>query len=86
VKSDQRIVRQMLPSGATYDGIYEVYYDEEGRPISRATQLSTLIAPTTKALAIGLSDMRRAFDRPILLEVNDKYERFVEISTTGDMT
>jgi len=86
VKSDQRIVRQILPSGATYDGIYEVYYDEERRPISRATQLSTLIAPTTKALAIGLSDMRRAFDRPILLEVNDKYERFVEISTTGDMT
>lgn len=86
MKSDQRIVRQILPSGATYDGIYEVYYDEERRPISRATQLSTLIAPTTKALAIGLSDMRRAFDRPILLEVNDKYERFVEISTTGDMT
>ena len=86
MKSDQRVVRQILPSGATYDGIYEVYYDEEGKAISRASQLSTLIAPTTKALAIALSDMRRAFDRPILLEVNDKYERFVEISTVGDMT
>jgi YD repeat-containing protein len=86
MKSDQRIVRQILPSGATYDGIYEVYYDEEGRPTSRATQLSTLLAPTTKALVIGLSDMRRAFDRPILLEVNDEQGRFVEISTQGDMT
>jgi hypothetical protein len=86
MKSDQRIVRQILPSGATYDGIYEVYYDEECRPTSRATQLSTLLAPTTKALVIGLSDMRRAFDRPILLEVNDEQGRFVEISTQGDMT
>lgn len=86
MKSDQRIVRQILPSGATYDGIYEVYYDEEGSPTSRALQLSTLLAPTTKGLAISLSDMRRAFDRPILLEVNDKNGRFMEISMEGDMT
>lgn len=86
MKSDQRIVRQILPSGATYDGIYEVYYDEDDQPISRASQLSTLIAPTTTGLRLGLSDMRRAFDRPVLLEVNDKHERFVEIPTAGDMT
>jgi len=86
VKSDQRIVRQILPSGATYDGIYEVYYDEEGKPISRASQLSTLLAPTTRSLVVALSDMRRAFDKSVLLEVNRKDERFMELPMEGDMT
>lgn len=83
MKSDQRIVRHILPSGATYEGIYEVYYDEEGKPTSRAEKLSTLLAPTTKSLAVALSDMRRAFDRPILLEVNDKHGRFLEMPMEG---
>lgn len=79
MKSNQRIVRQILPSGATYDGIYEVYYDEFGEPCSRASTLSTAIAPTSKSLAIVLGDMRAAFDKPILLEVNGNNGRFVEI-------
>lgn len=86
MKSDQRIVRQILPSGATYDGIYEVYYDDEGKPISRSEKLSTLLAPTTRGLAVALSDVRRAFDRPILLEMNDTQGRFLEIPMERNMT
>lgn len=77
MKSNHRIVRQFLPSGATYEGIYEVYYDDDG-PCSRTEILSTVLGPKTKDLAVILADMRSAFDKPVLIEVNEPGRRFVE--------
>lgn len=87
MRANHRIVRQILPSGATYDGVYEVYYNEDGTPCSRAQQLSTILAPDARSLAVVMSDLRKSFDLPILLEVNDSRGRFVEIpAEKGDLT
>ena len=77
MRSNHRIVRQFLPSGATYEGIYEVYYDGD-IPCSRTEILSTVLGPKTKDLAVILADMRSAFDKPVLVEVNEPGCRFVE--------
>ena len=77
MRSDQRIVRQFLPSGKTYEGIYEIFYDDTG-PCSRAESLSTIIGPSTKDIVVLLADMRSAVERPVLIEVNEPGRRFVE--------
>jgi hypothetical protein len=82
VKSNNRVIRQYLPSGATYEGVYEVYYDETGRPTSRATELTSLLAPDTRSLWDLMEEMRLAFDRPTLLEVNEIGKKFVELKGT----
>lgn len=50
----------------TYVGIYEVYYDDAGRPFARTSDPIGLFGDSVKELRADLSRVLEAFEKPVL--------------------
>ena len=72
---DYRFVKVTTELGAMFDydvvsevGIYEVYYDEAGNPISRTEEPATVVGDTWREADEALTMFKSARKRPLLLD------------------
>lgn len=65
---DYRIVQTQETSGEQFFAAYEVYYDDQGRPISRTLKPSFPSGETLEELSEDFEYYRRALDKPVLAD------------------
>lgn len=72
-----RICRAITPDGYETIGVYEVFYNEDGKPILRSEMpklswfINDCIEPCTKTAQWDVKSMLKAFRAPILDAVKD---------------
>lgn len=74
-----RVIRTIDPNGDEYYGIHEVYYDDEGNPVSCTENSVNPIGESVEDLSHTVIYMMRAFTEPVLemrqFEVNNDVEK-----------
>ncbi len=71
---DYRVIEFVDPSGDLWRGIFEVFYDERGRPRQYSENPACVQSSDSdgneKALEWVLDRMREALEKPVLVEQN----------------
>ena len=73
-----RVVRVDYDDESEY-GIYEVYYDDDGKPVNRTENPIGCVGSDMRDLAYSFKYMSNAFTKPVLTE-----EDFREMDKQGD--
>lgn len=59
---------QVERNGETEVGLYEVYYNEAGQPISRTEEPATIVGDTKREAWNALAVAQRAIGQPVLTD------------------
>lgn len=80
-----RVVQWKTPQGKPYFSIHEVYYDDEGRPISCSVEPDHPMGNTLDELREDLEWYRKAIDAPVLTEDDFTGDWGLDLDSLADL-